>query len=208
MAARFSYDYVAGEYARATADVQNQIAKAASAAVHGAGDLAKKAGRANIASAGFGSKWQNALRCNFYPPENAKPSINSAALVYHKIPYAIVFEEGATIVGKPLLWLPLDRALPSRSGGHRWTPKLYVQQVGPLRLIRPPGKRPLLVGNPRGPEAGRSPRLRSKGASAGRMVPLFVGIDTVTIGKKFDIVKIVQAAAGRLEALYAQNLKD
>ena len=68
-------------------------------------------------------------------------SINAAAHVYHRIPYAWVHEEGATIHGQPLLWLPLSHA-PDKIGRFRMTPRRYP---GPLQFVRRAGKPPLLV---------------------------------------------------------------
>jgi hypothetical protein len=94
-------------------EVQRPIAKAATAAVREAGDIAKRVGRASIAASGFSRKWQNALRVNIYPPQGY--SLRPAAFIYHKIHYAGVFEEGAVIGGQPLLWLPLP-TVPLRRG--------------------------------------------------------------------------------------------
>src|SRR5437868_12920194 len=86
-------------------ELQRPIAKAATAAIREAGDIAKRDGRASIAASGFSRKWQNALRVNIYPPQG--DSMRPAAFIYHKIRYAAVFEDGAVIGGQPLLWLPL-----------------------------------------------------------------------------------------------------
>ena len=80
-------------------EVQKPIAKAATAAMKDAGDVAKRTGRSSIASAGFSRKWQNALRVNIYPAQG--DSMRPAAFIFHKIRYAGVFEEGAVISGQP-----------------------------------------------------------------------------------------------------------
>ena len=94
-------------------ELQKPIAKAATAAMKDAGDVAKRTGRSSIASAGFSRKWQNALRVNIYPAQG--DSMRPAAFIFHKIRYAGVFEEGAVIRGQPLLWLPLGN-VPVRRG--------------------------------------------------------------------------------------------
>ena len=101
MSLRITVTAVAGAFFRAMTEGERPMAKAASAAVREAANLAKAGGRANIAAAGFSRKWQNALRAKVYPPN--RDSINAAALIYHKVPYAEVFEEGAIIHGKPML---------------------------------------------------------------------------------------------------------
>ena len=72
-----------------------EIEEAAQAAVAAAGELAKTDARANILSAGLGGKFAKALRLNVYPKKGT--SLKAAAQIFHKIPYAGVFEEGATI---------------------------------------------------------------------------------------------------------------
>jgi hypothetical protein len=74
---------------------EEPIARAATAAVGEAGARIKLAARADIADAGFSIRWQNALRVDRYP-RGGEVSVNTAAHVYHRIPYAIVHEEGAT----------------------------------------------------------------------------------------------------------------
>jgi Family of unknown function (DUF6441) len=97
--------------------------------------------------AGFSRKWQNALQAKVYPP--GRDSTGAAALIYHKVPYAQVFEEGAGIHGKPLLWLPLPNA-PFGAGGRRVPAAKFQQQVGmPLYTTRRPGKPPMLGANVR-----------------------------------------------------------
>src|SRR3954470_15419731 len=114
MSVRFTLSDVAQGFVETIVkEIQRPIAKAATAAVREAGDIAKRNGRANIAAAGFSRKWQNALRVNVYPQHG--DSLRPAAFIYHKIRYAGVFEEGAVIRGQPLLWLPLP-TVPIRRG--------------------------------------------------------------------------------------------
>ena len=116
-------------------------------------------------------------------------SIGAAAHIHHKIPYAGVFEEGAAIAGQPMLWLPLP-TVPIGAGGRRLTPKKYIAQGNRLASVKRPGKRPLLVGK-----------------VGGKSVPLFFGISSVTIRKKFNIIEAVQRAAARLGEFYLKHLK-
>jgi hypothetical protein len=220
--ARFVYERKKKrELAEAFASMKDPIAAAGSGAISEAGDIVKREGRADIAAAGFSRKWQNAFRVNVYP-KRPKVSINAAALAFHKIGYAGVFEEGATIPGKPLLWLPL-KSTPKRVGGKRATPAQYVRTVGPLFSINRPGKNPLLAGQialsrrgqKRGgtgrPQAGSKVTLsalrRGAGGAPSRLVPLFVGLRSVDIRDRFSIREIVERAAARLAALYVKHLK-
>jgi hypothetical protein len=208
---RLVFAALTGQFEKAIAEIEMPIAAAATAAVRDAAEQAKADGRADIAAAGFGKKWQNALRADLFPKNQA--SMHPAALLRHKIPYAGVFEDGATIGGKPLLWLPL-KTVPLGTGGRQLTPRQFIARIGPLVSVNIPGRRPLLVG-----KGGRSTILRAtekvtrlrKGAVARGIrsvsVPLFVGIEAVAIRKKFHLRDIFSRAGASLGAFYLKNLK-
>lgn len=174
----------------------------------------KAKGRAHIATAGFSARWQNALRADVYPKR--KVSLNAATLVFHKIPYADVFETGATIAGRPTLWLPLS-STPKKLGRYKMTAERYSKEVGSLTLLKRPGKKPLLAAKMAvsGRQAASGdlgkvtlPKLR-KGASGNgviRAVPLFVGVDTVTLRKRFGLGALIESEAGRIEAAFINNV--
>jgi hypothetical protein len=107
MSLRLIYSALRGEFAAELQKIEQPIAKAATAAVREAAELAKAEGRVSIAAAGFSRKWQNALRARLYPPN--RDSLRPAALIYHKVPYARVFEEGALIHGKPAMAAAAER---------------------------------------------------------------------------------------------------
>jgi hypothetical protein len=198
MALRFTLSDVAkGFVDTIVKEIQRPIAKAATAAIREAGDIAKHNGRASIAASGFSRKWQNALRVNIYPPQG--DSMRPAAFIYHKIRYAGVFEDGAVIGGQPLLWLPLA-GVPLRRG-RPMTPAQYVRSVGPLVSVQRPGKPPLLFAKPRVARRGR------RAAVSVERKPLYVGLSSVAIAKRFDIKGAAQKAAAQLPALYAKNLR-
>ena len=127
------------------------MAQAAQQAVAQAGEEVKTAARASIASAGLGPGFVKALRVDIYP--RRRNSLNASAHIYHRIPYAGVFEEGATIRGKPRLWIPL-RSAPQKIGKKRMTPQEYVARVGPLQFVQLPGRNPLLFARMKGKRAG------------------------------------------------------
>ena len=187
---RLTYSYKQGEFAEAIAEISKPIAKAATAAMRDTADLAKQRGRASIAGAGFSARWQNALRAQVYPKN--RDSIGPAALVWHKIPYAGVFENGAVIQGKPRLWLPIEANLPVGARGKRVTPKTFP---GQLRLVLRAGGNPLLVAD------------IGKGRGRKRALPMFVGVQAVKIGKKFAITEAVREAARALPSFYEQHIK-
>ena len=142
---------------------------------------------------------------DIYP--RGRNSLNATAHVYHKIPYAGVFEEGATIRGRPRMWLALPN-VPQRYGRKPMTPELFRKSIGPLAFVKRPGKRPLLVAKAK---KGKNmtkvslARFRSGGRGEGPFVsvPVFVGLDSVSIRKRFNITGIVRAARDRLPQLYA-----
>ncbi len=218
---KLTYTYKKGEFAQAIADIKKPIAKAATAAMKDTAELAKKGGRASIARAGFSSKWQNALRADVYPA--GKASMSPAAVIRHKIDYAGIFEEGATISGNPLLWLPIEANLPLQSGGRRWTPKAAAAVLGPLRFVKTASGRPLLVAMvvvsphsgvplalPSRANSRKGARARAafgKGAKT-RPLPVFVGISTVTISRKFAIRDAVLEAANEFASFYDQHIGD
>lgn len=206
-----------GAFLAAFLAAEEPIAEAGTRAIEEAANEAKAGARATIASAGFGRKWQNALRADVYP-KGGQTSVNAAAHIYHKIPYSGVFEEGARISGSPYLWLPLPH-VPGKLGRFRMTPARYPE---PLQFVRRAGKPPLLVARigmsraaaRRGGPARLSAATIRRGAQAGgarrvvRAVPVFVGISTVRIRKRFNVGRAVRQAANRLPALYLKHFQD
>jgi hypothetical protein len=214
MSLRLTLSAVGGAFFRALTEGERPIAKAATAAVREAAELAKSGGRTSIATAGFSRKWQNALRANVYPPN--RDSMRAAALIYHKVPYAEVFERGAIIHGKPYLWLPLPTA--PFAGGRRVPASKFRELVGsPLYTIRRPGKPPMLGANVRmtSARAGKtvSLSLLRRGRNPGgkgtvRLVPLYVGVEVANIPKRFAILDAINRAAARLPDLNLKHFRD
>jgi Family of unknown function (DUF6441) len=203
MPLRFSMTDVAEAWSKSIAAEQARMTRAATAAIHAAGEQGKGAGRASIAGAGFSAKWQNALRVKYYPPSG--DSLSPAAFIYHKIDYANVFEEGATIAGKPYLWIAISGAVPPSSGrsDHPMTPAEYQERIGPLVAVEVAGRPPMLfdkyvrVGDRRSRRAQRAGDQRK---------PLYVGVPAVDIAKRFDIAGAAKHAADDLPQLYEQAM--
>ena len=88
------------------------------------------------------------------------------------------------------------------------TPELFAKSIGPLSFVKRPGKRPLLVAKAK---KGKNvtkislARFRSGGRGEGPFVsvPVFVGLDSVSIRKRLNITRIVRQARDRLPMLYA-----
>ena len=210
---------VRGAGAKALRELKRPVAAAATAAMAEAVGTIKVQVRADIDRAGFSTKWQNAFRVEVYPG-GGRISIGAAALAHHRIDYATIFEEGGTIRGKPLLWVPLENT-PKRVARRRMTPESFSANIGPLTYIDRRGRPPLLAARAALGRAGaRKTRPKvsmaalRRGAAGGgsgrtvlRSVPLFVGLDAVRIGKKFDILGIVERAADRLGSLYLKHFR-
>lgn len=206
MPLRFSYDYVRNEFRRGSEEWQNKIAFAATAAVKQAGDQAQQEGRQNIGGAGnFPAPWVTGWRADMLAPKgSAAPTIDAAVLVHHRIGLASVFETGAKIAGQPLLWLPIEKNLPPG----KWTPKKYIKLVGLLRSVNLPGRSPMLVSVRPKRDAASIRRLQRLGRTTpDGGVPVFVGIDAVTLRKRFNLVAITKKAAARVSEFYFKNLK-
>jgi hypothetical protein len=137
-------------------------------------------GRADMASAGnfISARWQGGL--------HAKVSFESRTdiniRVTHDVRYWKVFEFGARIEGKPMLWIPLPFALDAQGIRARDYP-------GQLFKVERQGKAPLLM-------AG--------GGAGGKAEPKYFGKDHVTIPKKFHLREIAKAVSRRLSAYYRE----
>lgn len=194
------------------------VARAATAAIAEAASFLKTAGRAAIAAGGFGVRWQRTLRVERYPTRG-RTSINAAAFVWHKIPYAGVFQTGARILGQPTLWLPLPGA-PKRAGRKAMNPKNLEAATGKkLVYFKTPGGTPILGARVR-VEAMKGRRRKNKkitisnlrrgesGEGSLTTIPLFVGVRSVNLPKKFDVISVCVRARDSLPSLYAKHLKD
>lgn len=212
---KFTVAILKGEFDLAMKGIYDPIAQAATDACREAAEIGKTKGRASIAAGGFSKQWQNALRADVFP-RPPKASASAAVQFYHSIPYAGVFEEGAVIRGKPKLYVALPSA-PKRVARRRMTPERFVQNIGPLFPMKLKGKSYLgaRIGLSK-PAAKRGPpykmtmaELRRGARFEGvvRTVPVFFGIDTVNIRKRFDLESAFIDAADELPRLYEKNMK-
>jgi hypothetical protein len=165
-------------------DKQKPVAEAAVGALRETAANSVQEGRRDIAAAGpgFGATWQQGLR---YRTKNARdegggPSLQASAIVYHRYGIAAVFEEGATIEGRPLLWLPTRRGAPSPSKSGKKLVSATVRGT------------PLLF------DAADTDRKRK---------PLYVGVPRVRIPKKFHITQIVEANVEKIAAVFIRLFK-
>lgn len=214
---KFGLKYSAkkGEFAEAMRLLADPISAAGTGAVRVAAELAKNEARRSIGAAGFSKRWENTLRADVYPKKG--DSLSTAAAIYHKIPYADVFESGATVRGKPTLWVPFSTT-PKRVNRKRMTPQNFVAGVAPLFPLPNKGGTKILAAQmavsksaaKRGPPYKPTLAGLRRGAAGQGItvaVPIFVGIDTINIRKKFGVTKAVDDAAAKLPQLYLRFLK-
>lgn len=211
---------ISGDIAKAMDADNERIARAATATFREAGKIVKQQGRAAIAAGGFSSRWQNALRVKNYPEHgvSASPTI----FVYHKIKYAGQFEDPQPVIGRPLLWLPIDKNLPLHARGKRWTPADFIKAVGPLKGGQR-GGRPILFGQvtvglsgvplalPTAGHTRHAERVRArfyKASNKKKWLPVFVGIPSVKDPKRFDIGAVVDRVGAALDEVYSKNWKS
>lgn len=138
-------------------------------------------GRANIAAGGnFGSsRWQEGFQAKV--SFAARSDINIR--VTHAVPYWQVFENGAVIHGKPLLWIPM-RGSEAAARGVR-----ARDFGGPLfRVDRKKGGAPLLM------------------TTGGRVE--YFGKEQVRIPKKWHLRDIVRRVARRMNEFYREAMAN
>jgi Family of unknown function (DUF6441) len=199
---------VIGDIEKAFRALQQPMAEAGTKAIDRIGVDVKTRGRAAIGAAGFSVRWQNALRMTRYPRRGV--SIDAALWIFHKIPYADVFESGATIHGQPYLWIPTPQT-PEKIGRFKVTPKRYSERIGPLQFVHPSGKPPLLIAKYRG--GRRSGRLSRSGLQrgaeiGGESVVLFIGVPTVKLRRRFQLHRVFEDAANRLGQYYVEAQRE
>lgn len=206
-----------GKYHKDVLDYEQPIARALTKTFRAAAKDIEREGRSRIAAGGLSRRFQTGFRVFAFPRRqfSMKPEIKGT----HKIGFINIFETGGVIRGKPLLWIPLPSA-PAKIGGKRITPKLYIDQVGPLISIQRPGKPPLLAGRAlRAPAAGRPASLATlrtgaRRAAAGRgrrpvAVPLFIGVRQTHIPKRLNVSPVYdKARAGMAERFDRQMAEE
>lgn len=134
-------------------------------------------GRQNIRAGGnFGSaRWQQGFRARV----SFKSRSDIVIRVTHDVPYWVVFEEGRTIRGKPMLWIPLKFG---DSQGVR-----ARDYPGRLFRVNRVGKNPLLLS---------------------RSGPQYVGLSSVRIPRKWHLRDIVKRIARNMRQFYREAMKS
>ncbi len=211
---RIVYRSEGGLRARAFLAPAEEIVRAAQEDVAAAGELAKTDARANYLSAGLGGKFAQGSCASMFFYKKTGTSLMAAAQIFHKIPYCRVFEKGATIRGRPRMWVPLP-STPKRSGRYRMTRSGIRKEVGPLQFfVKRQGRQRCWWqdsrhqdGQARQGDAVRTPGC-GHGAVCGR--PRCPSLSASTASRSasaLNITKAVRRARDRLPELYAQNFR-
>ena len=199
------------------------VAQAATEAITEASLLLKQEARAMIRSAGFSSRWANAYRTFVFPKKGA--SIDAAAFGLLKdIAFSDIFATGGTITGKPFLWLPFST-----------TPKLDNRRSSAsIKDYRRKGVELFAIHNKGHPILGakvqmslsqskarrikvtradvlrgfkKAPRQKKGHATfVWRVVPLFFGLKSVTIRKRFDWDGVTTRVSNLVPSLYERAI--
>lgn len=164
---------------------QRPVATAAVAALREVAAESVQEGRQNIGAAGAGftrAQWQSGLQYRTKGgTQGGQPSLQAEATIFHRYGIAGVFEHGATIQGKPLLWIPTTHGGPTASKSGK---KLVSATVH---------------GTPMLFDANDPDRHRK---------PLYIGVPQVRIPKKFRITEIVKEHVARIAQAFVKNFKD
>lgn len=142
-----------------------------------AADQIEYQGRANIGAGGNfkSTRWQGGFRAVVsFTKEGARIRVT------HAVSYWRVFEYGARILGKPLLWIPL-------SFGNARQGTRAKDYPGQLFRVDRPGKAPLLL-DKNGPQ--------------------YFGKESVTIPKKWDLRGIVRTVARQMNQFYREAMRS
>lgn len=209
----FAFRVITGDYEKYVAQLEQPVTDAATAAMDAVAQMVKENSRADIARAGFGRRWQNALRVNRYP--KGRGSMSPAVYLHHKIQYAGVFEEGATIKGNPLLWVPLSSTPPRLRRNMMTARRLHPLLPDGFVSFKSRTGTPLLGATVRlsrtqaakdRPKVTLAALKRGKeGTGVLRTLPLFSGVRVTQIRKQLNIRAICERARDQIPRLYAQK---
>jgi hypothetical protein len=192
MAARFKVTVDKPRWLKMIREKQRAVAGPAVGALVQVANDAVAEGRQQIASSGRFSDnlrrtiraqdtWQSGLKARMRDAkEGGEPSLQAKALVFHTIGLAGIFEHGATIEGKPMLWIPTDpRAPPASRSGKKLTSATI-------------NGTPVLF-DARDPDRHRK--------------PLYIGVPSIRIPKKWRIIEIVKKHAGQIGMEFLKRFK-
>lgn len=179
MAVQFKYEgkTLGSQFKKGVQNFSAKQKRAVNAAARMAAEEIETQGRANIRQGGnFGSaRWQEGFRAVL------SFGANVIIRVTHAVPYWRVFEEGRTIRGKPLLWIPLSF---SDAGRLKVRARDFPRKLFRVNRV---GKAPLL--------------LDSTG-------PQYFGKSQVRIPRKWRLRDIVRRVARKMNQFYKEALRN
>jgi hypothetical protein len=180
---RLTTDHV--KLSRAFLEKTRPIATAAVAALKDVSEDAVDEGRADIGAAGPGfrrAQWQSGYKYRIKDAtKNGVPSMEAISFFSHRYGLASVFQEGATIEGKPLMWIPTRKGTPPPGKSGKKLTFATVRGV-PLAF-----------------DAADKDRHRK---------PLYIGVPRVVIPKKFHLNEIVEQNAEKIGEAFLKEFKD
>ena len=181
---KFTVDNDPEAWAAMMRDMKKPIAEGAVAALRETAAVSVQEGRRDIAAAGpnFRQNWQERLqyRTKGAKGDDGEASLDASAVVFHKYGIAGVFEHGATLYGKPLMWIPTTRRAPAPSKSGK---KLVSATVR---------GQPMLF------DANDRDRARK---------PLYIGVPQVTVPKLFHITEIVRANVKKITDRFVKHFQ-
>lgn len=157
-----------------------RVRNAARAAAFDAGEEIKRRAAADMGAAGnFGPRWQRGLNV-----EITEGGGNIRIAFTHNIPYFSVFQYGAVIRGRPLLWIPLSFAPDAKGVLARNFPGglFYVDRS----------------------KKGKAPLLLSRQTRE----PKYFGKESVTIPKKFHVIEIIRDVSKNVREYFLKNFRE
>jgi hypothetical protein len=166
-------------FTRNNKSIADRQRDAARKAAKDAASEIKEAGDKDISAAGnFGKRWNSAFHVDVTEGGGnirIEPKVD--------IFYWRVFEYGAVIRGKPMLWIPLSFATDAKG--------VYARDYpGQLFRVNRAGKAPLLM------TPGKPAQAK------------YFGKESVTIPKKFHLVQITRSIASRMRDLYLERFNN
>ena len=193
--------------------MQGEIAageKAVSAAIRDAGTGLKASWRAQITSAGLGTRLARSIRSEIYP--TAQNSLNAAALVWSNAPVIVgAHDTGPLIRARGGLWLAIPTEAAGRGrGGKRPTPREWEARTGmTLRFVPRRNGPSLLIAEARLNTKGRAVVSRSKTGRGLASVPIFLMVRQVRLRKRLDLARdagrAIDDVPGRIVANWASS---
>jgi hypothetical protein len=195
MALSFKFASNAAEWKASIREKQKPVAEAGIAALREVAAMSVQEGRKDIGAAGPGfrrAKWQSGLgyRTKETKTEDGAPSLNAKATIFHRYGIAGVFEYGATIHGRPLMWIPTEH---KGASGARFGGSSLDKERSPFLVSATINGTPVLFDK----------RDKSRDRK-----PVFIGVKQVDIPKKFHVTEITEKNFENFGALFYLHFKD